>query len=122
MRTLTIAIAVITAGVLGLLWAAQHNVSGTWQFEVNTDAGSGSPTFEFRQEGSKLTGKYIGMAGEAPIAGALEGNRIAWEFKVSLGADPVLVKYQGTLESATAMKGTAEYPGLGSATWTAKKQ
>ena len=108
--------------LLGLVWAADQNVTGNWLFEVNTGAGSGSPTFEFRQDGSKLTGKYSGIAGEAPLTGSVEGNKIQWEFKVSMGGDSGVVKYQGTIESATTMKGTAEYPGLGAATWTAKKQ
>lgn len=118
MRKLIIA-AVLVAS---LLLAADSNVTGTWSFEVNTGAGSGTPTFEFKQDGSKLTGKYSGVAGEAPVTGTVEGNKIQWEFKVSLGGEEGLVKYQGTIESSTAMKGTAEYPGLGSATWTAKKQ
>lgn len=107
---------------LGLAWAAGSDVTGTWAFEVNTSAGSGSPTFEFKQDGGKLTGKYSGIAGEAPLTGTVDGNKVQWEFRVSLDGSSGLVKYQGTIESPTAMKGTAEYPGLGSATWTAKKQ
>ncbi|MCC7154829.1 MAG: hypothetical protein IT161_09670 [Bryobacterales bacterium] len=118
MRTLLM-VAVL---IMGLLWAADTNVSGTWAFDVTTDAGSGSPAFEFKQDGAKLTGKYSGMAGEAPLTGTVQGNKIQWEFKIDMNGESSIVKYQGTIESPTSMKGTADYPGIGQATWTAKKQ
>ena len=32
------------------------DISGKWTFDVETDLGSGTPTFVFKQDGEKLTG------------------------------------------------------------------
>ena len=45
------------------------DVTGTWDFSVDLDAGSGNPTFTFKQSGEKLTGHYSGALGEADLAG-----------------------------------------------------
>jgi hypothetical protein len=101
--------------------ARAADVTGKWNFEVDTASGSGSPTFVFKQDGARLTGTYSGAAGEAPVTGTVEGDRIEFSFKASLGGESAVVVYKGTILSATAMKGTAVYPGLGDATWTAAK-
>src|SRR5262245_2312565 len=38
--------------------AQKFDMTGEWVFEVQTDAGSGSPTFSLKQTGEKVTGKY----------------------------------------------------------------
>jgi len=112
---------------LGLLLAilslaADYNVSGTWQFEVQTQMGSGTPTFVLKQEGSKVAGTYSGQLGEAKVTGKVEGNRIELEYSIAPAGESILVKYTGTIESATSMKGKSAYGDLGEGTWTAKKQ
>src|SRR5712691_2055057 len=47
------------------------DVSGKWNFQVNLDAGSGSPTFTFKQDGETLTGAYAGRLGSAKVSGAV---------------------------------------------------
>ena len=51
------------------IMALAHDVTGKWIFEVTTDAGSGSPTFAFKQTGEKLTGTYAGLFGSAKLTG-----------------------------------------------------
>src|SRR5713101_1513454 len=58
----------------GIVLAA--DVSGKWNFQVNLDAGSGSPTFTFKQDGETLTGAYAGRLGSAKVSGAVNGDRI----------------------------------------------
>jgi len=96
------------------------DVSGTWTAEVETPAGSGSPTFTFKQEGEKLTGQYKGALGEAPINGTVNGNEIKFSIKVS-GQVEGTITYTGTVEK-NSMKGTVQFAELGSGTWTAKRQ
>lgn len=111
--------------LLLLGWAApadSADVSGVWLFEVQLDAGSGSPTFEFKQMGEKLTGTYRGQLGEAPLEGTLKGNQIRFSFKLSQGGDSVEVVYEGIVENADAMKGKATYGSFASGTWTAKRK
>ena len=56
------------------------NVTGTWLFDVQTPAGSGTPTMTFKQEGEKLTGQYSGQLGEAPLTGTVKDSRITFQF------------------------------------------
>lgn len=99
----------------------KFDVTGEWQFTVELSAGTGSPTFTFKQDGEKLTGTYKGQLGEAPLAGTVKGNAISFSFKVS-GAFEGTATYTGTIESENSMKGTAEYGDAATGTWTAKRK
>jgi hypothetical protein len=105
----------IVAIVLVALPAAAEDVTGEWEFSVELDMGSGSPTFVFEQDGEKLTGTYRGIAGEAEVEGTVEGNEVRFSFESSFGT----VTYQGTIQEDGTMKGTADYGGQASGTWTA---
>jgi hypothetical protein len=100
--------------------AQAGDVTGTWDFEVETPQGSGTPVIVFKQEGEKLTGQYKGALGEAPLSGTVKGNQIEFSFKVS-GQLEATITYRGTIEGET-MKGTAKFGDLGDATWKAKRR
>jgi hypothetical protein len=102
------------------LWA--HDISGNWEFTVQLDAGSGSPTFVFKQSGEKLTGTYNGLLGDAALTGTVKGDAIEFSFEVSVQDQKGKVTYKGTIASATQMKGEVNYAGLGKGTWTAVKK
>jgi hypothetical protein len=97
------------------------DVSGAWVFQVETQAGTGSPNFTFKQEGEKLTGQYKGMLGEATLTGTVKGNAITFSFKVNVQGNDATVTYTGTVEK-DSMKGTATLGDLGSGTFTGKRQ
>ncbi len=114
----TVYAAVIAAALLCTALAA--DISGTWEFTVETAQGSGRPSFEFKQDGEKLTGTYSGMFGKAPISGTLKGNEVEFTFEVS-NVDGK-VRYKGTLDGVTRMKGEVEYGDVGKGTFTGKKK
>jgi hypothetical protein len=94
------------------------DVTGTWAFEVEIAGNQGTPTFTFKQAGEKLTGKYQGQFGEANLTGSVKGNEIKFSFEMEGGRKVV---YTGTIEK-DSMKGKADYPEVGSGTWTAKRK
>ncbi|HEY8459439.1 MAG TPA: hypothetical protein VIM99_03615 [Blastocatellia bacterium] len=96
------------------------DVTGSWSVTVETDAGSGSPSFTFKQEGEKLTGKYKGLFGEADLTGTVKGDKIEFSFKVSGQIEGVLT-YAGTTDGKT-MKGKVSLAGMGEGTFSGKKQ
>jgi hypothetical protein len=100
------------------------DVSGNWQFNVETSQGSGSPTVTLEQKGERLTGTYHSQVfGEAQLTGSVKGNAIEFSLDGDAGGQKLHVTYTGTIESATAMKGTAVYEGVDDrATWTATKK
>ena len=72
MKQMTAVVAVVI-GVAGLA-AAQTNVTGTWNFAVELDLGSGEPVFVFKQDGERLTGTYEGVFGSAELTGTVKGD------------------------------------------------
>ena len=104
--------------------AIAADVSGSWQLTMETSQGSGSPTVVFQQQGEQLTGTLNSQIfGEAKITGSVKGNAIEFGFEGDAGGQKIKVSYKGTIESATAMKGTAVYSGFDEkATWTATRK
>jgi hypothetical protein len=100
---------------------AKVDVTGKWAFNVETAAGSGTPTMTFKQDGEKLTGKYSGQLGESDITGSVKGAAVTFTFKVDAQGTMLDFKYEGTVEKDT-MKGKLSAGALGDGTFTAKKQ
>ena len=98
------------------------DISGAWSFQVESSAGSGSPTFTFKQDGEKLAGQYKGAFGEAPLTGTVKGNKVDFVIKVEAQGQQMTITYAGTVEKDGSMKGTAQLGEAGSATWTAKRK
>lgn len=113
-----------TVLLFGLISAAAHahDISGKWLFQVETELGSGAPTFVFKQAGEKLTGTYSGTFGTADLTGTVTGDDIEFSFEVTIENQKAKVVYKGKAESAGKMKGSVELPGVGSGTWTGIKQ
>lgn len=105
--------------LVGLSAQAQDspNVTGTWTMNVVTDAGSGTPTFNLKQEGDKISGTYTGQLGEAPVTGTIKGNVIHLEFSVQGN----LLTYDGKATS-TEMEGKVNLAEMASGTFTGKKK
>jgi opacity protein-like surface antigen len=102
--------------------SAAADVTGTWQLDVQLDQGSGTPTMTLKQEGAKLTGKFSGQFGESEVTGTVDGDSIRFDFTVDAGGAPVKVRYQGKIQSGSAMQGTCEYGEFASGKWTARKK
>ena len=115
----------LVISVVALLAGAAHaqkvDVTGKWVFNVQTDQGSGSPTFTFKQEGEKLSGRYSGLFGEADLTGTVKGNAIQFTFKANAQGTDVDNKYEGTVDKDT-MKGTLDIAGFAAGTFTGKRQ
>lgn len=96
------------------------DVTGAWNFTVETDAGSGNPSFTFKQDGEKLTGRYKGAFGEADLTGTVKGDKIEFSIKVT-GQLEGVVTYTGATDGKT-IKGKVSLAGVGEGTFTGKKQ
>ena len=108
----------LAAVLLLSLAAYAANISGTWNAKVDLGGQGGSPTFVLKQDGEKLTGTYSGALGDAPLTGAVKGDKVTFDFD----AQGAAVHYEGTVNTdGTEMKGTCDYGGQASGTFTAKK-
>ena len=113
-----------TLAAVGLMSVAAfaHDISGKWIFNVETDAGGGSPTFVFKQAGEKLSGTYTGTFGTAELTGTVKGDVIEFSFEAMVLDQKGKVVYTGKIDAAGKMKGEVEFTGLGKGTWTGTKQ
>lgn len=94
------------------------DISGTWSFEVVTDAGSGTPKFVFKQDGEKLSGTYSGQLGEAKVTGTVKGQDVTFSFDIGAA-----VVYQGKIdESGRKITGKCDIGGQATGTFTGTKQ
>ena len=102
--------------------APAADVTGTWVFQVETGAGSGTPAFTFRQQGEKLTGHYSGQLGEADLTGSVKGQAINFTFATEVQGFRVECTYSGRIENKDSMKGTVVIAGLGEGAFTGKRR
>src|SRR4029453_14109417 len=85
---------------------AKVDVTGTWAFTVNSDAGTGTPTVTLKQDGEKLTGHYSSMlVGEADLTGTVKGSNIEFTVSADVGGMAIEFKFMGTIENKDSMKG-----------------
>ena len=120
MKTLFVVAAVAVLAVTSAA-AQKFDMTGEWAFEVQTDAGTGSPTFSLKQTGDKVTGKYKGLLGEADVTGTVSGKTFKLSFSGEVQGQAVTATYDGEFESATTVKGKLDLGGMASGTFTGKK-
>jgi hypothetical protein len=98
------------------------DISGNWVFTVDTGAGSGQPTFSFKQDGEKLSGTYSGAFGKANLTGTVKGGEVKFSFSGEAQGQSAEVVYTGKIVNKDSMQGTVQLGGLGEGTWTGKRQ
>lgn len=118
-RLFATAVALLAFGATSA-FAADVNVTGEWTMTVETQAGSGTPTFSLKQEGNAVTGQYKGQLGEAPVTGTVSGNEVTLKYSINAQGADLTVTYTGTVEGDT-MKGKVSLGDFGDGTFTGKK-
>jgi hypothetical protein len=116
---------VCVAGMAAVLAQApaKIDVTGAWAFEVQTEAGSGTPQVTFKQDGEKLTGHYSSaMLGEADLTGSVKGSAIEFTVEASVQGNSISLTFTGTIDDANSMKGKVSFTGLGEGTFTGKRK
>ena len=116
------AVAILAWSTLAFAQAGKVDLTGKWAFNVQTDAGSGTPAVTFKQDGEKLTGHYVGQLGDVDLTGSVKGNDFTFSFTSDLQGNKLETTYKGTIENKDSLKGTLSISGLGNGTFTAKRQ
>ena len=113
--TALVALALISS--IALAAVVLHDLTGTWDFEVVTENGTGTPTVRLKQEGDKLTGTYESrMMGVRTITGAVKGDSINFALGTS-GESTIVMTYAGKIIDADHLAGTVDFGGMGGATF-----
>jgi hypothetical protein len=101
--------------------AGAVDITGTWVFELQSAAGTFSPTVTFKQSGETLTGRYVGQLGEAPIQGTLKGGQLSFGFEAVVQDMKLQVRYAGVATNES-LKGTATFGDMGEGQFTARRK
>lgn len=98
----------IATFALASMVAFAADVTGKWVGEAPASGKGGPPTFNFKQDGSKLTGSTPGRGGETEISnGKIDGDNISFEVTREFNGNTITTKYSGTV-SGNTMKLTME--------------
>ncbi len=122
MKLMALALALALATVTVAQEKSQKvDVTGKWNINVETSAGSGSPSAEFKQDGEKLSGAYRGMFGESQLEGTVKEKKIEFKVRFKVEGNDTVFSYTGTIEDKDTMKGKVELGSIGEGTWTAQR-
>jgi len=113
------ALVILSAAALMMLAA---DLTGKWDMNVEVGGNAGSPSFELKQAGTKLTGTYSGALGESPVTGTVDGDKFELKFSVAPQGDKIDVIYRGAMKADGTVEGTLEIPGLGDGTFKGTKR
>jgi len=99
------------------------DLTGTWNMEVVTQAGTSNPTMTLEQhDGGHLMGHYSSATlGEADVEGSVDGSQVRISFQADLQGQAVPVAYVATIDANGVMSGTIALAGTDAGTFTARR-
>ena len=96
MKTILIA-AVVLLTLIGTAWAA--DVTGKWVAQMEGRNGTTETTFDFKVDGTKLTGTMATSRGENEISeGKVEGDDISFVIVRTFGENEMKLVYKGKVK------------------------
>jgi hypothetical protein len=96
------------------------DLTGTWNFKVVTENGTGTPSVTIRQQGDSISGTYeSGRMGTLPFKGAVKGNTFVFAVNTSGGAT---LTFNGTIVDNDNVAGNVDFGGQGGATFTGERK
>ena len=99
------------------------DITGKWAFSVSSELGNGAPTVTLKQVGDSVTGHYSSQTlGEQELKGTFKDSKLIFRISAVADGNTFTVTYSGTMDGADAMKGTVDFAGQATGTFTAKRQ
>jgi hypothetical protein len=125
LRTLStvLTLAILSTSVASAQADKKIDVTGKWLFNVTSDLGTGTPTVTLKQVGDSVTGHYSSQTlGEQELKGTFKDSKLTFRIAAQADGQTFAVTYAGTMDGADAMKGTVDFAGQATGTFTAKRQ
>jgi hypothetical protein len=97
-KTLTLAACALACA--GSAWSADETVAGKWKAQFDSQIGQQKYTFEFKVDGTNVTGKAVGerQMGTNEVAiteGKLNGDELSFVEPLKLQDNDVRIEYKG---------------------------
>jgi hypothetical protein len=104
------------------VYAFAADITGTWTASFETQVGVQSYTFEFKVEGSALTGMAKSTNGEYAIEeGKVDGNTISFVENMMYQGMPLKMTYTGNVVSDNEIQFTRDVAGIAKEELVAKR-
>jgi hypothetical protein len=101
---------------------AAADVGGTWDVTVSTPQGANDATMTLTQSGASFTGQMTSQMGTTAVEnGQVTGRSVSWNITLTMGGQSVSITFRGEAEG-NRIRGSADVPGMGSASFTAQKR
>ena len=110
MKTALFSFLVAVASAMSARAADSPSVSGKWQVHSSIAGNESDIACTFTQKDEALTGSCTSDKGTFEIIGKIDGKKVNWSYKSEYNGTPLTVKYDGSLDSATEMKGSVDVP------------
>jgi hypothetical protein len=101
--------------------AQKIDVTGVWDTVVESPQGAINVTTTFKQEGEKVTGTQASQMGELALEGTIAGADLKFGMTLDMGGQTMSITYAGKVDGDT-ISGVFDFGGMGTGTWSAKKQ
>jgi hypothetical protein len=101
--------------------AEKIDVTGVWDTIVESPQGAVNVTTTFKQEGGKITGTQASQMGEVALEGTISGADLKFGMTIDMGGQSMSLAFAGKVEG-DAISGVFDFGGMGSGSWSAKKQ
>jgi len=87
---------------LGSVTALAADFNGKWSGEVQSPRGTQTLVFNFKVDGSTLTGTVTTRRGDTPIQnGKIDGDNISFDQVMSFGGNDFTISYKGVIDGDT---------------------
>ena len=118
LRSLTVAVLITLCGGLAI---AQTDVSGSWTLTITSDQGPNDSPLVLEPEEEVLTGTAGAADAETPVEGTITDNDITMTYEIDAPqVGPMTLSFTGTVDGSN-MKGSVDFGGFASGSWTAVK-
>jgi imidazolonepropionase-like amidohydrolase len=97
-------------------------IGGSWDVSLTTPQGTNQATLTVTQSGTSFTGQMTSEMGTTPVDnGEVSGASASWSITITMGGQSMTITFRGDVEG-NRMRGSAEIPGMGSASFSAQKR
>jgi len=101
--------------------AQKIDVTGVWDTVVETSQGAFNVTTTFKQDGEKVTGTQASQMGEVALEGTITGADLKYGITIDMGGQSMSLAFAGKVDGDT-ISGVFDMGGMGTGSWSAKKQ
>jgi hypothetical protein len=118
---ITVALA-LALGAICSFAAQTADLVGTWEVTTVSPEGTRTHTMVVSKDGDGLKAVAKSPNGERPYDSAeLKGTAVTLVLTISYNGAPMVITYTGRLDQG-ALSGDADFGGLATGTWSAKRQ